>query len=189
MQRTILVLLAAILTAGAAQAEDKFQRKSGLWEVKRTSTLAGGKVRVTQLCIDQASDDVLREPPEGPGNGCKADRILRDGDQLVIDATCPLSSTKSTAKTHAVITGNPDSTYKIEAKSTFDPPFRGKTEASTVLEGKWTGPCKPDQRPGDVVLPNGARMNLTDVAPPEKPKKKKGGYVVPGYGTVPAPTK
>jgi hypothetical protein len=194
MHRVLLLLFALSFAAGVAQADDKFQRKSGLWEVNRTSTLAEGKIRVSQLCIDQASDDALRQLPDGPGNRCKVDKTHRDGDKLVVDAVCELSHTETTATTHAVVTGNPDSAYKIESKSTFDPPFRGKTEASTVLEAKWKGACKPDMRPGDVIMPNGTKMNVAvdEKAAADRAKvprssrsdapattKQKGGYNPP----------
>ena len=120
----------------------------------------------------------------------------REGDKLIIDATCKVA--KTTATTHAVITGKFDSAYKIESKSTFDPPLRGEREGTAVLEARWTGACKPNQKPGDVMLPSGAKINVTsDKGPAHKAMaekeaarrqqahdRKEGGYV-PGH----APTK
>ena len=65
MRKTLFLLLSLTLAAGTAQAEDKFQRKSGLWEVKRTSTRTSEQTRVYQMCIDQASDNALRQLAEG----------------------------------------------------------------------------------------------------------------------------
>jgi hypothetical protein len=31
------------------------------------------------------------------------------------------------------------------------------------MEAKWTGPCKPDMRPGDVIFPSGIKSNAADV--------------------------
>jgi hypothetical protein len=158
----MLLFLTLLLAAGFAQAEDKFQRKSGLWEVKRTSTRAEGKIRVTQLCIDQASDDALRQLPEGrPNEHCKTDKVQRDGGKLVVDAVCQLDRTSTTATTHAVVTGDANSAYKIESKATYDPPVRGHSEGSAMLEARWLGPCKPGQRPGDVILPNGMKVSAS----------------------------
>ncbi len=198
MQQTFLLFLALTLAAGAAQAEDKFQRKSGLWEVKRTSTRTEEKARVYQMCIDQASDNALRQLAEGMRNEkCETSKVAREGDKLIVDAVCKLGQTKTTAKTHAVITGKFDSAYKIESKSTFDPPIRGKAEGTALLEAKWTGACKSDQKPGDVILPNGVKINVKSedqaTANPATPShgthedksaapKHKGGY-------APAPTK
>ncbi len=197
MQRTILLLLSFALAAGAAQAEEKYQRKSGLWEVKRTSTRTEDKERTYQVCVDHVSDDALRQLAGGMrSERCQASKAVRDGDKLVVDATCKVAKT-STATTHAVITGKFDSAYKVESKSTFDPPVKGKSEGSTVMEAKWTGPCKANQKPGDVILPNGAKVSsLTDEAPAadnaarpahERGARKRGGYVPAPAPATPAP--
>jgi hypothetical protein len=162
MRQAFLLFLALSFAAGAVEAQDKFQRKSGLWEVKRTSTRTSEQTRVYQMCIDQASDNALRQLAEGMRNErCEPSKVTRDGDKLVVDAVCKLGRTNTKATTHAVITGKFDTAYKIESKSTFDPPILGKAEGTTVMEAKWTGACKPDQRPGDVILPNGAKMSVT----------------------------
>lgn len=198
MQRTLFLLLALILTAGTAQAQDKFQRKSGLWEIKRIATRTKDEVRTYQMCVDQASDNALHQLAGGMrSETCQPTKTSREGDKLIIDATCKVAKTNAT--THAVITGKFDSAYKIESKSTFDPPLRGEREGTAVLEAKWTGACKPDQKPGDVMLPSGAKINVTsnkgpaDKALAEKEaarrqkahEHKEGGYV-PGAAT---PTK
>ena len=43
-----------------------------------------------------------------------------------------------------------------------------------TIEAKWTGPCKSDQKPGDVIMPNGMKMNVGDLQkgmPPAGTKK------------------
>lgn len=191
MRRTALLLLAIVLTVGAAQSQEKYQRKSGLWEVTRSSTRTEDQQRAYQLCVEQASDNALRQLAGGMrSETCETSKVIRDGDKVIIDATCKGTRT-STATTHAVITGRFDSAYKIESTSTFDPPVRGKAEGTAVIKAKWTGACKPDQRPGDIILPNGARIRAgaddkpgaaTDRVPPDKGDKKKrgGGAYVPG---------
>jgi hypothetical protein len=164
MRQASVVLLTLFLTAAFAQAQDAPKRKSGLWELKRTSTMTRDQTRVYQMCVDQASDDAFQKLAEGAqSERCKASAPKRDGGKLVIDAVCEIGNSEpSTATTHAVITGSFDSAYKIESKSTFKPPLRGKTESTSVMEAKWTGPCKPDMRPGDVILPNGNKINAAD---------------------------
>ncbi len=190
MRQAFLLFLALSFAAGAGASEDKFQRKSGLWEVKRSSTRTEEQTRVYQMCIDQASDNALRQLVGGMrSERCETSKVAREGDKLVVDAMCKVAQT-SNATTHAVITGKFDSAYKIESKSTFDPPLRGKAEGNAVLDAKWTGPCKPDQRPGDVILPNGAKINVAtddkahakvDKAPHVRGEgsAQKGGYTPP----------
>lgn len=195
MQRTIVVLLSAALAAGAVHAADeKYQRKSGLWELKRTSTRTGDQVRTYQICVDQASDDALRQLAGGMrSERCETSKVVRQGDKLLVDAVCKGSRT-STETTHAVITGKLDSAYKVESKVTYDPPVRGQTEGSTVVDAKWTGPCKANMKAGDVILPNGTKVSsLTEEPPKAAPKprteqrKRRGGAYAPATtpGTAP----
>jgi len=187
MQRAILFLLCLSVAATAAQAQEKYQRKSGLWELKRTSTVSHGQTRVYQLCVDRASDDALSPLADGvPGERCKVTSAQRQGDRLAVDAQCNLSRTVAT--THAVITGNFDSAYKTESKSTFEPPLRGYSDATAVLEARLTGECKPGQRAGDVIGPRGEKFNVNDAGKPkdagntgqQKPAgRQKGRYTPP----------
>jgi hypothetical protein len=166
MRQAMLVLFALIVSAGLAQAQDVPKRKSGLWEVKRTTVRTGEKARVVQMCIDEASDNAVRQLAEGMRNeSCKTTKLTREGDKMTVDAVCNLGQTKVTSTTHAVITGKFDSAYKIESTSKYDPPMYGRAEGGSTLEGRWLGACKPDQKPGDYILPNGVKLRASD---PEK---------------------
>ena len=35
-------------------------------------------------------------------------------------------------------------------------------DVTTTIEAKWLGACKPDQKPGDIVMPGGFKMNIKD---------------------------
>src|SRR5262249_11023610 len=136
MQRTILFFILLCFASGAAMAQEKYQRKSGLWEVKRVASRTEDQERVYQECIDQASDNALRQLAGGMrSERCETSKAVREGDKLVVEATCTVAKT-SKATTHAVITGKFDTAYKIESKSTFDPPLKGKTEGTAVFEAK-----------------------------------------------------
>jgi hypothetical protein len=164
MRQTMLLFFTLILAAGLAQAQDVPKRKSGLWEVKRMSTRTDDQPRVFQMCVDQATDNPFQRLAEGMrSETCQIDKLSRDGDKLVVDATCKLRH-KYTSKTHAVVTGKFDSAYKIESKSTYDPPLVGVAVGHAVLEAKWTGPCQADQRPGDIILPGGKKVRVNEEA-------------------------
>ena len=34
---------------------------------------------------------------------------------------------------------------------------------TTKIEAKWLGACKPDQKPGDIMMPGGMKMNVKDM--------------------------
>ena len=55
---------------------------------------------------------------------------------------------------HAVrVTGSFDSAFKAVHKSTYRPPLEGMREVTMTMNARWTGPCKPGQKPGDVEIP------------------------------------
>jgi hypothetical protein len=158
MRQTSLLLFVLLLIVDLACAQEPLKRKSGLWEITRTSTYTGDQSSRMQLCVDEASDNVLKQLAEGMrGESCATDKLSRDGDNLVVDATCKLRA--STSKTHAVISGKFDSAYTIQSKSTYSPPLAGKTAGHAVLTGKWTGPCATGQSPGETFLGNGVTID------------------------------
>ncbi len=60
--------------------------------------------------------------------------------------------------------GDFNSAYTVKSTSHSE---RGPNAAPgdhvTTIEAKWLGACKPDQKPGDVVMPGGFKMNIKDV--------------------------
>ena len=191
MRQAALLFLTSILAAGVATAQDLPKRKSGLWELKRTTVRTDGKERVVQMCIDQSSDNALGMLVEGMRNEtCKTSKVSREGGRMTVDAVCMLGRSQVSAKTHAVISGDFESAYKVESKSTYDPPVRGKSEGTALLEARWLGACKAGQRPGDYILSNGAKLRVGDMdrtaevkqpdpsaKPPLKEKRARGNYM------------
>ena len=49
-------------------------------------------------------------------------------------------------------------TMKVSTKSSGKIP-----DAVTTMEAKWMGACKADQKPGDIVMPGGMKMNIKDM--------------------------
>ena len=160
----LVLILAPALAQAQAPAPDPEspKRKSGLWEIKNIR--GEGKAGIVKMCVDHATDEPLLHL-NGPARkeSCKADKVQRSGDQTTIDAVCTLIGT--TATTHAVISGKFDSAYKVETKSTYDPPMHGRAEGTTTMEARWLGPCGADQKPGDVILADGRRVNMDDRVP------------------------
>ena len=165
------LLLCVAATAGA---QDFPKRKSGLWEIKTNATTPGpaganpGPV-VMQMCIDEKTDNAAQQQAGGfSKQNCSKQDVKRSGTTMTVDTVCNLGQT--TATTHSVFTGSFDSAYKVDTKSTYDPPLGGMREGGAVIEAKWLGACKADQRPGDMILGNGMKMNMNDFngAPPPR---------------------
>ena len=34
------------------------------------------------------------------------------------------------------------------------------TQSKSAIDGKWTGPCKPGQQPGDITTETGQTLNM-----------------------------
>lgn len=160
----------ALTLAGAAFALDYPPRKPGLWEMSISQAGATTPPHTVQQCIDAATDSAMREMGQGLSKEMCSKKDLRsEGGKLVVDSVCKIGASTSTS--HAVVTGDFGSAYHMESKSTYSPPLMGKTEATTIVDTRWVGPCKPDQKPGDMMMGNGMKMNVMDMMGAQ-PKKK-----------------
>ena len=79
------------------------------------------------------------------------------------------------------MTGNTG--YRTEIHTTYDPPFMGQRETTTVLSARHVGACKPGQRPGDMILPNGQTLNVRDAMS----GAAKGSITPPPKGSITPP--
>ncbi|MFM9927078.1 DUF3617 family protein [Variovorax sp. H27-G14] len=170
-----LSIAVACLGAGAiacpAFALDFPARKPGLWEIQTgegTGKSPAG-AHTMQQCIDAASDKAMRDMGQGMGKDmCSRQELRADGARLVMDSVCKIGNT--TATSHAVLSGDFGSAYRMESQSTYNPPLMGRAEGTSVMEAKWIGPCKADQKPGDMVMSNGMKMNMLEMMS-NRPKK------------------
>ncbi|MEA2624678.1 MAG: hypothetical protein QOD06_723 [Candidatus Binatota bacterium] len=158
-------LVAFLLFASAASAAsiDSPKRKSGLWDVEVSTPQAGGTPAIhMQQCVDQKSDDLMTQDAPGMEKmSCSKNETRREGDEIIHESVCKMDG--STARSRAVITGSLDSAYRVDIKTTYDPPFQGMREGSTAMKAKWLSPCKPAQKPGDVSLPSMPKMPGIDM--------------------------
>ncbi|VTU13161.1 hypothetical protein SRS16CHR_00400 [Variovorax sp. SRS16] len=164
--RIAVAFAAGLSLAGAAFAFDFPARKPGLWEMSMNLGATASKlpVQVTQQCLDAASDKAMREMGEGMSKDrCSKQDMRNEGGKIIVDTVCKMEGPSNTvATTHSVMSGDFNSTYHVESKSSYSPPMMGRAEGSIVIDAKWVGPCKPGQKPGDMIMSNGMKMNLLD---------------------------
>jgi hypothetical protein len=158
--RFVLALL-AVLPAGQAAAQDLPARKAGLWEIRMTMESAKLPPQITQQCIDAATDKQMSAAGGGMGKeACSKQNVQRSGNTITVDSVCTFGSTTSSSR--AVITGDFNSAYTVRVTSKREGgPATGST--NMTLEAKWLGACKPDQRPGDIIMADGRKMNINDL--------------------------
>ena len=152
--RISLALLAALLAATAGAA-DVPRRKSGLWEVRTEMTGVPARGPM-QMCVDQASDNLMQERAREKTN-CPVMDVSRGAGKVTIHSVCKVNGT--TATTDAVITGDFDSSYRNDMQIRYSPPQHGMSETKLTQEARWLGPCKAGQKPGDIMMPGMPPMN------------------------------
>jgi hypothetical protein len=148
--RISILYLCALLIAGSAAAAsfDPPKRKSGLWEVKMMNDKM--PLQVLHYCVDQKTDSMTKEDMRGLEKSCSKNEMRKEGASIVSESVCKMGG--STVTSRGVLSGNFDSAYRMEVKSTYEPPLHGTKESLVRVEGKWLGPCKPGQKPGDITL-------------------------------------
>lgn len=163
--RSVVLLLLAALFAAQSQAADVPKRKSGLWEMKTQMTGLPTQGAM-QICVDQASDNLLQERAREKAN-CPVMEVSRGADKILIHAVCRHDGTTSTSD--AVITGDFESNYRNEMSITYAPPLHGMSNLKMTQEARWLGPCKAGQKPGDIMMPGRPAMNMQELMKQRQP--------------------
>lgn len=155
--------LALALYSAAAAAIDFPTLKSGLWESRVNRDAAQkSSMPVTRICIDSAVQKEMLDMGMGSMKSmCSKNDLRRDGNRIYGEAECKLG--ESTMKSKSVTTFTSDSAYHTEVKSSYEPPFMGRSASTTVIDAKWTGACPAGVRPGDVIMPDGKSINMRDM--------------------------
>jgi hypothetical protein len=156
-----LAALLLLLSSTFAAAEELPTRKPGLWELETSMVGPGGR-HAMKHCTDAETDAAMTQMGKataGPaGAACTKNELRREGDSYVAEADCTVG--ESRIVTHSVFSGDFNSNYSGETTTTYDPPMMGVSETKMKLSARWVGPCEPGQEPGDVIMPNGMKMNM-----------------------------
>jgi hypothetical protein len=153
--RNIGVVLLIAMAPGAALAADLPPRKAGLWEIKMNFEGRPG-TQAIQQCVDPETDAIMQSSATNIGSQCSKRDIVKTGDTMTIDSVCTVAGHEASSR--AVVKGSFDSDYTMTVSS--------KSDAGAInltVTGKWLGPCEAGQRPGDLILPNGIKLNLKDM--------------------------
>ena len=147
-----------------ALAAELPSRKPGLWEIKMSFESRNIPGQTMQQCIDAATDQMMQSSA-GPGqNACSKRDVQQSAGGITIDSTCSVGGKTTTS--HAVITGSFDSAYTMTVTSDSATAPGGKS--TITMNAKWLGPCAGDQKPGDMIMGNGTKVNILDL-------QKRGG--------------
>lgn len=132
----LALLLAAILAAGTAAADDWPALRPGMWEFNRTVETPGapGKSQTMQSrkCTNPG-DDMKKQNAMLTRSGCRISPVIRAGSTYTWSAECKLQGASGTSK--SVLSADGDSAYAIRVESDFGgEPTRELLRATRVAD-------------------------------------------------------
>jgi hypothetical protein len=157
------VFFLALVPALEAGAVDLPTRKAGLWEMKVVRSGTSVPDMTMQHCTDATTDKEMSTAFSPSGKDvCSKQDIQKTATGYVSDTVCGVAG--MTITSHAEITGDFNSAYTVKSTSHSErSPSGAPRDSTTTIEAKWLGACKPDQKPGDIVMPGGMKMNIMDL--------------------------
>lgn len=155
--------LLALLPAPDARAVDMPVRKAGLWELKMLNSSSPLPEMTMQHCTDETTDKAMTDAASPMAKeACSKQELQKTATGYVTDSVCKVGGMSITS--HSETTGDFNSAYTVKSTSHSEGgPSGAPRETTTTIQAKWLGACKPDQKPGDIVMPGGFKMNVKDM--------------------------
>ena len=165
MRRLLLFCLGCCLltlvAAAGANAEDLPVRKAGLWEMKLVRVGSALPEMTMQHCTDETTDKDMNNMVSPISKQiCSKQDVQKTATGYVSDSICSLGGGSLTS--HSEIVGDFSSAYSVTTVSHADKGPANLRDSTTKIEAKWLGDCKPGQKPGDIVMPGGFKLNVKD---------------------------
>jgi hypothetical protein len=156
---------ASLLTLAAApdaRAVEIPVRKAGLWELKMVKTGSPLPEMTMQHCTDETTDKAMTDAASPMSKDmCSKNDLQKTATGYVSDSVCKVAGMSITS--HSETTGDFNSAYTVKSVSHSEGgPSGAPRDTTTTIEAKWLGACKADQKPGDIVMPGGFKMNVKD---------------------------
>jgi hypothetical protein len=155
-----ICLLLPVLEAGAAEMP---MRKAGLWEMKMLRNGSPVPDVTMQQCTDETIDKEMSTTFSPMAkDACSKNDIQKTATGYVADSVCSIGGMSMTS--HSETSGDFNSAYTVKTTShSQGGPAGVPRDSTTTIEAKWLGACKPDQKPGDIIMPGGIKMNIKDM--------------------------
>jgi hypothetical protein len=152
----------ALLPAPPSHADELPLRKAGLWEMKVVRTGSPMPEMTMQHCTDATTDkDMSTAFSPAAKQNCTKNEVLKTSAGYASDSVCSFAGVSMTS--HSDISGDFNSAYTVKTTShSQGGPSGAPRDAVVTIEAKWLGACKPDQKPGDIVMPGGFKLNIKD---------------------------
>jgi len=144
--------------SGPLTAETMPHRKPGLWRQSMVMEGVNTPMPTVDMCLDAVSEAKMSMFGQNMRKGhCEREQINRNLDgSMSFDSSCDFGPGGKTVS-HGTLTGDFNSGYKLMLESSH-----GTGPATKMtLTSTWMGPCAPGQKGGDVIMPGGRVMNMT----------------------------
>jgi hypothetical protein len=148
-------------------------RKPGLWvqTVSSDRMKSGGQAmkQSIKMCLDATTEQKMKwwGSNAGPGKrDCQQQAIKPHlGGGWDFHSVCNMGES-GTVTSDGAMRGDFGSHYTVELTSntTGSPMPQANGAHKMTIEATWTGPCPADMKPGDMEMPGGLKVNLTDRA-------------------------
>lgn len=165
--RAAFAVLGLLIPSVANAAFDVPARKPGLWQM--TMIFEGSHIPQQNIkqCIDAATDKKMNSlGGEMQKQNCSKQDMQHVGNTIVVDSICK-SGMGGTSVSHAVVTGDFNSAYTVKADIKREggamPGMPANHEMKMTVDAKWLGPCAADQKPGDMIMGNGMKININSL--------------------------
>jgi hypothetical protein len=161
---TLGLCLLAVVVSGRASADDLPIRKAGLWEIKMVKTGSQMPDMTMQHCTDESTDRQMNNMASPMAQQmCSKQDIQKTATGYVTDSVCNVAGVSIAS--HSEIAGDFNSAYSVTTTSHSDAGSKSGPHDNVIkIEAKWVGACKPDQKPGDIVMPGGGfKLNVKDM--------------------------
>jgi Protein of unknown function (DUF3617) len=160
MRLVTMISIVGVIGLLPASAAELPSRKPGLWEMKMEFASRNTPTQTIKQCIDAATDQMMQSSAGPAGQtACSKRDVQRSADTITVDSVCTVGGKATTS--HAVITGSFDSAYTMTVTSDSSTAPGGKS--TMTMAAKWLGPCTGDQKPGDMIMSNGMKINILDM--------------------------
>jgi len=131
--------------------------KDGLWQTHTQQVIQNKKIETSmKMCKSQELDKSMKSAGENIRklNHCTDVVTRQSANSFLSESHCdkgPLSG----AVTKTSMTYQADTSYHMEMHMKD-----AQSESVTIIDARYLGSCPADMKPGDVVMADGAKMNL-----------------------------
>jgi hypothetical protein len=152
----------AIATPALADTVQLPLRKAGLWDIKMEHEGTKLPDMTIQQCTNEAIDrEFTSEFAPAAKQNCSKTDIQKTATGYVSESVCTAGG--ATVTSHAETSGDFSSAYTVKVTSHSEGGRLGTHDSKITISAKWAGACKDGQKPGDVVMPGGFKMNVRDL--------------------------